>query len=284
MPKSKTSKTKFEFRMGFIGGGNMATALIGGLLRSGLVSAKNVTVSDPSESRRSFLSSLNVKVTADNREAAQLPVVWLAVKPQVADTVMDELAPESAEDVGGWFKNPLVISIMAGISTRRLAQRLPAGSHIIRVMPNTPLLVGAGASVIARGPGASAEDAEWVLGWLRSSGKAEEIPEELMDAVTALSGSGPAYLFAVAEWMIEAGKAVGLSYEQADRLTRTTLFGASKMLAESKFDPQGLRDQVTSPGGTTEAALKVLSQKKVNEIFREAIEAAAKRSKELGKE
>lgn len=261
----------------FIGGGNMATSLIGGLIADGMT-PQNIWVSDPNETilshhRRRF----GVHIAADNREAVrQARVAVLAVKPQIAKDVAQALAPV----VQG--TRPLVISIAAGIRESHLRQWLGTGVAIVRTMPNTPAMVGSGATALFANPAVSKEQKNLAESILRAVGMTLWVDDEaLMDAVTALSGSGPAYFLLIMEAMENAGHRLGLPRDTARLLTLQTALGAAKMSLESSEELSILRQRVTSPGGTTECAVKVLQEHHLENIFDEALRAAHQRSVEL---
>ena len=260
----------------FIGAGNMGEALIRGLLAAKAITPAQIIATDVRAERREyFIKSFGVRASADNAMAVKAAdIVLLAVKPQQMNEVLAGFKSVSAG-------SQLVISIAAGVTTARIERELGGKTRVVRVMPNTPALVGAGAAALAKGAHATNEDlttAEEILGTV---GITVRTDEHLMDAVTALSGSGPAYVFYVTEAMIKAGIAAGLDEVLAKKLAIQTIYGAAKLLVESGESPELLRRKVTSPGGTTEAALKVMGDRKLMEIFAEAIRAAANRSKEL---
>jgi len=260
----------------FIGAGNMGEALVRGLLATKTVSASQIIVTDVRAVRREhFAKTFGVRAVADNRQAVKAAdIVVLAVKPQqVSEALLD-------------FKwamtdQKLIISIAAGVTTARIEQELGERTHVIRAMPNTPALVGAGAAGVAKGAHATDDDLATAESILRAVGICVRVDEKSIDAVTALSGSGPAYFFYVTEAMIQAGVTAGLDRALAKRLAVQTLYGAAKLLVESGEEPDVLRRKVTSPGGTTEAAVKVMSERKLSSIFDEAMKAAEKRSQEL---
>lgn len=266
-------------QLSLIGGGNMAEALVRGVLAAGFLAPADLLVSEPDEARRLLLSSrYGVTTSFDNVEAVRAaPRVLLAVKPQ-----------QLAEAVGGWPKRlvegKLVLSILAGVSTSRLGELLGSHSRVVRVMPNTPALAQAGASALYFAEGVSAEDRAWSLRLFESVGEAIGIEKEsLMDAVTGLSGSGPAFVYKVIEAMSDGGVAAGLPRSIALHLAAQTVMGAAKMVLETRESPATLKEKVTSPGGTTMAGLRVLEAQGVHSAFIEAVVAAARRSEELGR-
>ena len=266
-----------DVTIAFIGGGNMARSLIGGLLADG-VTPNSIWVADPNESvLRNHHSRFSVNTTADNGEAARhAQVIVLAVKPQVARTVAQALAPAMRD------RRPLVISIAAGIRESDLRRWLGVDTAIVRTMPNTPALVGSGATALFANPAVNKEQKNLAESILRAVGMTLWVDDEgLMDAVTALSGSGPAYFFLIMEAMEEAGHRLGLPQDTARLLTLQTAFGAAKMALESNEALSALRQRVTSPGGTTERAIKVLQEHRLEAVFDEALRAAHQRSVEL---
>jgi pyrroline-5-carboxylate reductase len=260
----------------FIGAGNMGEALIRGLLAAKTVDPSQIIVADIRAERRDFLArGFGVRAVSDNAAAVKsADIIVLAVKPQQMNEVLVALAP-----VANGAK--LFISIAAGITTARIERGLGGQARVIRTMPNTPALVGAGAAALAKGSHATDEDIAMAESILGAVGVTVRVDEARLAAVTALSGSGPAYVFHVAEAMIKAGVAVGLDEGLARKLAIQTIYGAAKLMAESGEAPAELRRKVTSPGGTTEAALNVLNERKLEEAFAEAIRAAEKRSREL---
>ena len=260
----------------FIGAGNMGEALIRGLLAAKAVSASQIIVTDVRAERRAFLAkTFGVRAINDNAEAARAAdIVVLAVKPQQMSEVLTGV--KSAMSAA-----KLVVSIAAGVTTARIEREIGGRTRVVRVMPNTPALVGAGAAALAKGVYATDDDLATAGSILGAVGIWVRVEEKSLDAVTALSGSGPAYVFYVAEAMIKGGVAAGLDAALAKKLAIQTVYGAAKLLAESGEEPELLRRNVTSPGGTTEAALKVMSERKLEDIFSAAIKAAEKRSREL---
>ncbi|ENV97372.1 pyrroline-5-carboxylate reductase [Acinetobacter bereziniae] len=260
----------------FIGGGNMAQALIGGLLSRGLP-ATRITVSDPFEKIRLLLQEKDVHVTEDNIEAIkQADIVVFAVKPQVLGSVLKPLK--------GLLDDKLLISIVAGAEIKTISD-LTGSERIVRVMPNTPALVQTGAHGIYANPEVSAKDRELTTQVLAATGLTLWVNSEAqIDAVTAVSGSGPAYFFYMMESMIRAGKNMGLDEKVATALTLQTALGAAQMAITSSSAPSDLRKNVTSPNGTTQAALEVFDRAQISQNIQTALAAAQKRSQELAQE
>ena len=266
-----------EYELGVIGAGNMAEAILRSVLGGNVLLHSAIVASDAKlERRQQITNGVGVKCVADNLIPAACPRVLLAVKPQVMGEVLDGIAPAVRPDA-------TVISIAAGVTSRFIDVRLGGRGRIVRVMPNTAMLVGAGVSAVAAGPRAGEEDIRWAQRLFGASGKTVVVAEDLMDAVTAVSGSGPAYFFYLIEAMIEAGVAEGLDAEVAAELAAQTCAGAAKLLAETAERPSVLRARVTSPGGTTQAAIQMLEAAGVKQKLIEAIRAAARRSRELGR-
>jgi pyrroline-5-carboxylate reductase len=265
-------------KIGFIGAGNMAGALVKGLLQSRLYRPQDLWVSDtlPAQLKR-IKKEFQVDGCSDNKELVRSSqTIFLAVKPQIIDEVLTEVRLEVTKD-------KLFISIAAGVPLRRLETALGANARVVRVMPNTPALVGKGIAAVMRGAKAKAQDERLTLALFRGVGEAIAIKnEDLMDAVTGLSGSGPAYVYLFAEALINGAIQEGLPASVAARLTFQTLEGAVAMLKESGKSPKELRDMVTSPGGTTLAGLTRLAEKGFSETVSAAVSAATRRSKELG--
>ncbi|OGT22400.1 MAG: pyrroline-5-carboxylate reductase [Gammaproteobacteria bacterium RBG_16_57_12] len=261
----------------FIGGGNMARSLVGGLIAGGCQGTR-IHVSDHDEAKLQALqASFGVNVHRDNHQAAgPADVVVLAVKPQALHEVSAELAATLRE------RRPLVMSIAAGIREAALQRWLGGDRAIVRVMPNTPALVQSGASVLYANSLVTDDQRDLAESIMRTVGLTLWVDDEdLMDPVTALSGSGPAYIFLIMEALEQAGEKLGLSREMARLLTLQTTFGAAKMALESSEDVALLRQRVTSPGGTTEQALKVLEQGGLRRLMDDALAAACRRSREL---
>ncbi|MDM1020770.1 pyrroline-5-carboxylate reductase [Acinetobacter sp. VNK23] len=262
----------------FIGGGNMAQALIGGLLSRGLPTTR-ITVSDPVEQIRHVLEEKGIQTTTDNAEAIKnADVVVLAVKPQVLATVLQPLK--------GLLSDKLVISIIAGAEIQTISDLIGGGSQrIVRVMPNTPALVQTGAHGIYAPEAVGVQDRELSSQILAATGLTIWVDNEAqIDAVTAVSGSGPAYFFYLMESMIRAGKNLGLDEKVATALTLQTALGAAQMAITSSNSPAELRKNVTSPNGTTQAALEVFDRAQISQNIQAALAAAQKRSQELAQE
>lgn len=267
-----------ELTIGFMGGGNMGEAMIKGLISASLFKPEQVLVFDVSAPRREHLAAgFGIRISPDPGHLAQSShLIVLAVKPQVMPTALKELRPHLTHA-------PLVISIAAGIPITALVQGLNPGVRIIRVMPNAPALVLEGASALARGPGATDEDMARALGLFQAIGRAIEVDEAMLDAVTGLSGSGPGYILLVLESLIDAGVLMGLPRQTARELVLQTAIGTAKMAQEMGKHPAELKDLITSPGGTTIRGLRILEDRSVRGAFMSAVEAATLRSAELGR-
>jgi len=263
-------------KIAFLGGGNMAEALIKGMLSAGVAESRQMVVTDASQARLDYLKKYNVNPLKSNQEAVQqADIVLLCVKPQVMDAVLAEIAAAAGP-------GKLVISIAAGITIERMEKALPARPRVIRVMPNTPALVLSGAAGLAKGSSATDQDMALALEIFSAVGRAVVVEEKLMDAVTGLSGSGPAFVFTVIEALSDAGVKVGIPRPLALELAAQTVFGSAKMVLETKEHPAKLRDMVTSPGGTTIAGMHELEKGKLRAVLMSAVEAATRRSRELG--
>jgi pyrroline-5-carboxylate reductase len=260
----------------FLGTGNMAEALLKGLLREGTADPDEIVCAEPRPERREEIADrYGVEVTADNRAAAALAdLLVLSVKPQVMDALLAEIAPV----VDG---RKLVVSIAAGVPAAAIARRLPA-ARIVRTMPNMPALVGASATALSRGPNASDEDMTVARALFEAVGTAVVVDEPLLDAVTGLSGSGPAFVFIAIEALADGGVKAGLPRAAALSLAAQTVLGAARLVLESGRHPGELKDQVTSPAGTTIAGVSALEARGFRGALMEAVEAAARRSRELG--
>jgi pyrroline-5-carboxylate reductase len=265
-------------RLGFIGGGKMATALSRGVCQAGLTTSDRIVASDVlPEARQALAQSAGIDVVAENRGVVERSdVLVLAVKPQVMAQVLGELRP---------LLQPrhLVVSIAAGITLQQLARGLGETCRIIRVMPNTPCLVGASASGYTLGPATLPEDRKIIEEFLGSVGKAFSVPESLLDAVTGLSGSGPAFVATIIEALSDGGVRMGLPRDVATTLAAQTVFGTAKMLLETGVHTGQMKDMVTSPGGTTIAGIHALERGGLRAALIDAVEAATRRASELGK-
>lgn len=265
-----------EKSIGFVGAGNMAEAMIRGLLRGQVFTPKQVTASAPREERqRELAEKYGIRATGDNREAARQSIVVLSVKPQILSRVLDEIA-------GTVSAESLVISIAAGVPVTVIQSKLRPETRVVRAMPNTPALVDAGATAIARGEHARESDLEDAKRIFDAVGVTVVLDESLLDAVTGLSGSGPAYVFLILEALSDAGVKVGLSRRTAQLLAAQTLLGSAKLLIETNEHPGRLKDMVTSPGGTAITGLHTLEHGGLRTTLMNAVEAATRRSRELG--
>lgn len=275
-------------KIGFIGAGNMGLALIKGLLKKELLEPQNIIVSDLDEKKLQIANcKLQVMVARNNKEAVEgSDIIILAVKPQDIGEALKEISncfPALSLSASGGLSK-LVISIAAGITTGYIEEHLEKGIPVIRVMPNAPAFIGEGMTAISLGRFAGEEEERITEEIFRGVGETVKVREELIDAVTALGGSGPAYIFAIMESLVEAGVKEGLSPHLAQRLVGQTVLGAVRMVMETGERISVLREMVASPGGTTEAALRVFKEKGLGEILAEGVRAAAKRAKELSKE
>ena len=260
--------------IGVIGAGVMGEALIAALIRSG-VNPGDISFAEKRAERAAELTArYSIIHNALDEVASKSSIILLVVKPQDMEATLTELSPHLNAD-------SLVISFAAGKTIASITHGLGKSNPVIRVMPNTPALVGKGASGYSLGEGVSEEQGRFIANFLAATGKAIEVPESLQDTVTATSGSGPAYFFAFVEAMIEGSVALGLSREDATLLTIQTIVGAADLLESSGDPPTTLREKVTSPNGTTAAAIASFNASGLNEIVAEAMAAAAKRSQEL---
>ena len=264
--------------IGFIGAGNMAEALIRGLVRGNHVAAERVHASAPRRERLDELkAAYGIHVTTDNREVARnTGLVVLSVKPQIMDKVLREIGDQL-------HPGSLVVSIAAGVDTESIETAVPEGVRVVRAMPNTPALVGAGATAVAAGRHASEADLATAKALFEAVGIAVVLEEYHLDAVTGLSGSGPAYIFLILEALADAGVKVGLSRRNAQRLAAQTVMGSAKLLLETDEHPGRLKDMVTSPGGTAIAGLHTLEEGGLRTTLINAVETATKRARELGR-
>ncbi len=264
-------------KIGMLGAGNMATALVRGLLSSKSLVPDQIRSSDVRAEPLSELErAYGIKTTTDNRELlAWANVVVLAVKPQVIDRVLDEVA-------AGLDPDALVISVAAGVSIRAIEARLPAGVRVLRAMPNTAAMALAGATGVAPGARATPADVHFTKALFDAIGRTVVLDEALIDAVTGLSGSGPAYILLIIEALTDGGVKVGLPREIALLLAAQTVYGSAKLLLETGQHPGRLKDMVTSPGGTTIAGLHVLESRGLRGALIDAVEVATQRAAELG--
>ncbi|WP_241386490.1 pyrroline-5-carboxylate reductase [Rhodococcus sp. CH91] len=266
-------------RIAVIGGGRIGEALISGLLSNGFATKDLVVAEKFGERREQLTREYSIRVTDSTSDAAEgADVVVVAVKPNDVDAVVTDLA---AVDAGN-DDEQILVSLAAGIPTVRYETKLPAGFPVVRVMPNTPMLVGQGASVLAAGRYVKQQHLDTVREILATVGTVSVVPESQIDAVTAVSGSGPAYFFLVAEAMIDAGVGLGLTRAVATDLVVQTMTGSAAMLAQSGDNAADLRAAVTSPGGTTAAAIRELERGGLRTAFYEALDAAKRRSAQLG--
>jgi pyrroline-5-carboxylate reductase len=266
-----------QLKIGFLGAGKMAGALASGFVNARLVKANQLVAADPFDAaRKQFGAETGAKTVTANIEAAKAAnVLILATKP-------DQVAAALAEISGAFTQKHLLISIAAGVTLAKLEAALPAGARVIRVMPNTPALVGAGASGFALGKNATAADGELAKKLLSAVGLALPVKESLLDAVTGLSGSGPAYVYQFIEALSDGGVAAGLPREVATKLAAQTVLGGAKMVLETGQHPGALKDQVTSPGGTTIEGIHELEKGKLRATVMSAVRAATEKSKKLG--
>ncbi|MGQ0695708.1 MAG: pyrroline-5-carboxylate reductase [Nitrospiraceae bacterium] len=267
----------FTQKIVFVGGGQMAEALIGGMLAAKLCGPDQIWATDPVTARLDHLKKkYGIQAGGQNREA----VVWgdlvvLAVKPQVVDAVLREIGPEAAK--------ALIVSIVAGVPIRRIVDACGQQTRVIRAMPNTPAMVQEGMTALVIGPGVQDHEVVSVRKIFESVGKVVPVEEKQMDAVTGLSGSGPAYVFLAIEALTDGGVKMGLPRETAGLLAAQTVLGAARMVLDTGQHPARLKDQVASPGGTTIAGLHRLEQGGLRATLIDAIEAATKRSQKLGR-
>jgi pyrroline-5-carboxylate reductase len=263
--------------IGFLGAGKMATALAKGFIRAGLITPKQIIASDPSETARSaFAKEVGAKTTTHNPEVARFAeTLLLAVKPDQVSAVLADLREH-------FTQKHLLISIAAGVPLARLEASLGAAARVIRVMPNTPALIGASATAFALGKSALPADGELALKLFNAVGVAYQLKESLLDGVTGLSGSGPAYVYLFIEGLSDGGVAAGLPRDVACKLAAQTVLGSARMVLETGVHPSALKDMVTSPGGTTIEGLHELEKGKLRATLISAVRAAAEKSKKLG--
>jgi pyrroline-5-carboxylate reductase len=265
-------------RIAVVGAGHMGTALIGGMLRAKLTTPKNITAARRNEEALAALKKdWGISTTTDNKKAAAgADIVILAVKPQVSPQVLTELAPVIKPE-------QIIVSLMAGITTKTISQKLGQPCPVVRAMPNTPCLVDAGATAVASGAHAGAGDLALAERIFSSVGKVVVLPETAMDAVTGLSGTGPVYIFMVIEAMIDGGVKMGIPRDVATKLATQTVLGAAKLVIETGKHPAILKDEVTTPGGTAINAIHMLETKGLRSVLIDAIVTATQRSQELSR-
>ena len=265
-------------KIGVVGAGKIGSAIVRGVIGAGLVTKDQVMASDVSDAlRESITGELGIKATPDNGVVCDFAdIVILAVKPQILDGVVKEMAQKLG-------KIKLLVSVAAGVPINRIEANLAEGARVVRVMPNIPCVVGAGASCYAAGKRATAGDLENVAAILGSFGIALSVEERYLDAVTGLSGSGPAYVFLFIEALADGGVQMGLARDVAVKLALQTVYGSARMALESTKHLAELKDEVTSPGGTTIAGLYALEQKGFRGTVMDAVVSATQRSQELGK-
>lgn len=263
-------------KIGFIGGGAMGEALVTGLLRAGLVAPSQVYISDISEQRRAQLrQKLSVNTTADSCVVTkEADIVIISVKPHVAVQVLKEIAAVARPE-------QIFISIAAGVTISQIESCLAGPVPIVRVMPNTPCLVGEGASAVSAGRHAGEESIKAAMAIFNAAGKAVEVPESLLDCVTGLSGSGPAYMYLILESLIDGAVRLGLPGNIARELAAQTMLGAAKMVLETTEHPARLKNMVTTPGGTTAAGLFALEEGALRSVLMKAVAEATRRSCEM---
>jgi pyrroline-5-carboxylate reductase len=262
-------------QIAFIGGGAMAEALVRGILAKGLYPASEILISDPLDRRRDYLASeFGVHVTAHNRDCLAAPMVVLAVKPNNLEDAMESMAPV-------WTTETTCISILAGKTLADVSRCLPDGVPVVRVMPNTPALIGEGMAAFTANGATGPDRKAMVVRLFEAVGEVVELPEAYFDSVTGLSGSGPAYVFLIVEALIEAGVYQGLPRRIARQLVLQTVIGASRMIKETGMHPAELKEQVTSPGGTTAAGLQVMEAAAIRSILIQSVKAATHRSEQL---
>ncbi|WP_242395935.1 pyrroline-5-carboxylate reductase [Anaeromyxobacter oryzisoli] len=264
-------------KIAFLGTGNMAEALVKGLLRAGTATPEEIVCTEPRPERREEISGrYGVRCVPGNVEAVEeADIVVLSVKPQIMDQLLAEIAPAIDH-------RKLVVSIAAGVPIATIAKKLGAGVRVVRVMPNTAALVGAGAAALARGANATEDDLRQAKTLFEAVGTSVVVEEHQLDAVTGLSGSGPAYVFLAIEALADGGVKMGLARPVAMALAAQTVLGAAKLVLETGEHPGRLKDQVTSPGGTAIAGVHALEQGGLRAALIGAVEAATARSRELG--
>ena len=264
-----------KMKIGFLGAGNMATALLKGILHLGDINKSNIYIYDPSPERREQCATYGVVLCNDNREVVyNSQYIFLCVKPQICNEVFSQLQ-------GVDFSGKVLVSICAGVTIDAIRSGLGQSLSVVRAMPNTPLLLGEGMTALACPPDVDTGDFDTIRSLFDASGKTVVVKESELSAVTAVSGSGPAYCFKLARAVVEEGTALGLSYETALSLFCQTMRGSAAMLLESGYDPTGLIQMVTSPKGTTLAASEVFDANEFEPVTRRAVRACFDRAQEL---
>lgn len=269
-----------QYQLGILGAGNMAEAIVRAAIDKKILRPDQIIAADPSDQRRAVFAKLGVTTLADNQQVITgAGQILLAVKPQTTSQVAADIGKHLAD-------SQIIVSIMAGVTTQKLGQAIAeqgrvSRPRIIRVMPNTPLQIGLGMAGVALGPHAKPGDDDLTMKLFAAGGRVVRVAESDLDAVTAISGSGPAYVFYLAEAMIQAAGELGLA-QHADVLVKQTILGAAQLMIDAADPPQQLRRRVTSPGGTTEAAINHLDANKTAQTLVDAIKAAAQRSQQLG--
>ncbi|MBN1479955.1 pyrroline-5-carboxylate reductase [candidate division KSB1 bacterium] len=266
----------FSRKIAFIGSGNMGEALLGGLLKAELTNPENIIATDIRQYRLDEISAKwKVTTTMDNHQAVQFAdIIVLCVKPQALSSVLEEIKADIRED-------QLIISIIAGITTRTISRFIGVNNPVVRVMPNIPAVVDEAATGVCLGEFAQDVHKEIAMKILGAVGEVEAVPEELMDVVTGLSGSGPAYIYMIIEALTDGGVMMGLPRNIATRLATQTVLGSAKLVRETNVHPAVLKDQVTTPGGTTIQAIKELEESGLRPMLIRAVETATIRSREL---
>jgi pyrroline-5-carboxylate reductase len=263
--------------IGFLGAGQMATALAKGWAAAGLLDPGRSLASDPvPAAREKFTAATGIRTTAANLEITSCDVLVLAVKPQMMADILAEVRPAMSS-------RHLIVSIAAGVTLTQLAEGLGLEVRLVRVMPNMPCLVGASAAAFAAGAATTADDVALVAKLFNTVGKAFAVPERMLDAVTGLSGSGPAFVYVLIEALADGGVRMGLPRDVSLTLAAQTVYGSAKMVLETGTHPAALKDAVASPGGTTIAGLHALERAGFRAAAMDAVEAAANRATELGK-
>ncbi|VTS01903.1 pyrroline-5-carboxylate reductase [Tuwongella immobilis] len=272
-----TQSAAKPIQIGFLGSGQMATALASAWKRAGLMHESSLASDPIAVARERFTQTTGLQAVASNLEVAQrAELIILAVKPQMLPALLNEIRPALTPA-------QVIVSIAAGITLRQLSEQLGTTTRLIRVMPNTPCLVNASATGIAASPSATADDLAMVSTLFNAVGRAFVLAEPLLDAVTGLSGSGPAFVYLMIEAMSDGGVRMGLPRDVATALAAQTVLGAARMVLETGSHPGVLKDQVTSPGGTTIAGIHELERGGMRAAFMNAVEAASKRATELGR-